>query len=54
MGQAAKAMGVPQSRRLSSRAGGGRTEAKTRSNSLGTGEPIAGHCACFRFCASSL
>eukprot|EP00752_Nemacystus_decipiens_P005989 g5408.t1 len=37
MGQAAKAMGVPQSRRLSSRAGGGRAEAKTRSNSLGTG-----------------
>ncbi|CAN0299536.1 unnamed protein product, partial [Ectocarpus sp. 4 AP-2014] len=38
IGQAAKAMGVPQSRRLSSRAGGGgRAEAKSRSNSLGTG-----------------
>lgn len=40
MGQAAKAMGAPQSRRLSSRAGGGRAEAKTRSNSLGSGEPV--------------
>lgn len=40
MGQAAKTMGVPQSRRLSSRAGGGsRAEAKSRGNSLGTGEP---------------
>ncbi|CAM9307923.1 unnamed protein product [Scytosiphon promiscuus] len=37
MGQAAKALGVPQSRRLSSRAGGSRAEAKSRSNSLGTG-----------------
>lgn len=53
MGQAAKAMGVPQSRRLSSRAGGGRAEAKSRSNSLGTGEPISApsnppHPACSR------
>ncbi|CAM9393215.1 unnamed protein product, partial [Hapterophycus canaliculatus] len=37
MGQAAKALGVPQSRRLSSRAGGSRAETKSRSNSLGTG-----------------